>query len=211
MQAPVALPSAATLSGSNRMAKKKRPKALEDGTATADAAGRLQPNQDIVTLDLHREALEVQAGVVFALSAVQVERPAMPGAGQDAAVDFAFMQRAGGMRADALGGDEFAVDQKYRYRLVADRDPKGITVAQGLGRADLVVDHAAGDHFRVCCTHDGSPHPSCCSPSTPAATGEAGDIDLLEHAAVTQADGHFPVEHVVGVAAVEVADGIQLG
>src|SRR5690606_17629206 len=174
MQAPVALPSAATLSGSNRMTKKKRPKALEDGTATADAAGRLQPNQDIVTLDLHREALEVQAGVVFALAAVQVERPAVPGAGQDAAVDFAFMQRAGGMRADALGGNEFAVDQKYRDRLIADRNPQGFTVTQGLGRADLVVDHAAGDHFRVCCTHDGSPHPSCCSPLNPGGDRGSG-------------------------------------
>src|SRR5690606_39728703 len=96
-----------------------------------------------VTLDLHREALEVQAGVVFALAAVQVERPAVPGAGQDAAVDFAFMQRAGGMRADALGGDEFAVDQKYRDRLIADRNAQGLAATQGLGPADPVVDHAA--------------------------------------------------------------------
>src|SRR5690606_11743113 len=174
MQAPVALPSAATLSGSNRMAKKKRPKALEDGTATADAAGRLQPNQNIITLDLHRKALEVQAGVVFALSAVQVERPAMPGAGQEAAVHLALVQRAGGVWADALGSDELAVDQKYRDRLIANGNAKRFAVAQGFGRADLVVDHAARNHFCVCCTHDGSPHLSCCGPHPRRRPGKRG-------------------------------------
>lgn len=95
-------------------------------------------DQDADSVDTHCQLRLDDARRNLALTIANVKLPAMPGAGDDAAVQPAFSQRTALVGADAVEGEELAVDIVQRHNPVAGDAFQGRT-----GRA--FVDRRHGD------------------------------------------------------------------
>src|SRR5262249_21849857 len=107
-------------------------------------------DQHVIPFHLHREALVRHLAVEAVLAALDVELPAVPGAGDYGAVQSPFAERAAGVRANAIQGVKRPLDVVEGDDLVIGHDffgrPGGYITDRG---AANVTGHETSRGIRV--------------------------------------------------------------